>query len=320
MVSRRKLLAGGALALAVAGGTYALRPHPSGPVLSPLPIGPDPDGYLLAAYQTNPVSWRVLDPATGNYVARDGNFAAPSPDLRYILVYPGGERLSGSTRVLSTATGAVVYDLGRAWNLPMGWSRDGRHIVAGSVSFHDVNSKEDNYFTVDRVCVFDVATGRGEAVARWTSTLMWADSSPWWTTDGRLVYGDRLVAMDGSFAVCRDAGTGSTPVLGTDRVISVTFDGSTGSYLTGRRTADLVTAATPQVAPGEIDAKWAGTEYSGIQWLAWLDDDRIICLHDHDVTAYNVRDRTRQVFLTFPDDLVGKVLIAPAAGLPATIR
>jgi hypothetical protein len=157
VISRRNLLVG--LGLAVAGGTYALLRGTSGPILDALPVGADPDGYLVAAYQTNSVSWRVFDPRTGNYVARDGSYAACSPDLRYILAWEAGQ-LSRSTRVVDTGTGAVVHDFGRAWNRPLGWSRDGRRIVIGSAVFHDVNGKEDNYFTVDRVCVFDVTTGR----------------------------------------------------------------------------------------------------------------------------------------------------------------
>ena len=309
----------GTLGLVAASGTYALLRDPLGPILHPLPVGADPDGYLVAAYQTNPTSWRVLDPRSGNYVARDGTFAASSPDLRYILAYEA-ELRSGSSRVLDTATGAVVHDFGRAWNLPLGWSRDGGHVVVGSAAFHDVNSKEDDYFTVDRVRIFDVATGRSHVVGRWKSTLLWMDLSPWWTTDGRLVYGDRLIAMDGSYTAFHNADGGLAPVLGTDRVISVTYDGSTRSYLTGQHIADLIAETSWETAPQEIDANWAGIDDSKVWWLAWLDNDRIICLHDHDLAAYDVRNRTRQVLMTFPDDLVGSVLIAPAVGVPATIR
>jgi hypothetical protein len=319
VISRRRLLVSGALGLAAASGTYALLRNPSGPILNPLPVVADPDGYLVAAYQTDPVSWRVLDPRTGNYVARDGSFAASSPDLRYTLAYEAAQ-LSRSSRVLDTATGAVVHDFGHAWNLPLGWSRDGRTIVVGSAVFHNVRSREDNYFTVDRVRIFDVATGRGDTLAHWESMQTWTDLSPWWTTDGRLVYGDRLIAMDGSLTVSHCAGSGSRPVLGTDRVISVVYDGSTRSFLTGQHTADLVAGITWEAAPQEIDAKWVGIDDSGLWWLAWLDNERIIALRDHDLAAYDVRNRTRQVFMTFPDDLVGDVLIAPAVGVPATIR
>jgi hypothetical protein len=326
LISRRRLLVSGALGLAAASGMYALLRNPSGPILNPLPVGADPDGYLVAAYQTNPVSWRVLDPRTGNYVARDGSFAASSPDLQYTLAYEAAQ-LSRSSRVLDTATGAVVHDFGHAWNLPLGWSRDGRSIVVGSADFHDVGGREDSYFTLDRVRIFDVATGRGDTVAQWESMQTWTDLSPWWTTDARLVYGDRLIAMDSSLTVSHYAASGSRPVLGTDRVISVIYDGSTssplhprGSYLTGQHTADLVAGVTWETAPQEIDAKWMGIDDSGLWWLAWLDNERIIGLHDHDLAAYDVRNRTRQVFMTFPDDLVGNVLIAPAVGVPATIR
>jgi hypothetical protein len=185
VISRRRLLVGGAGGLAAATGICALLRKPSGPVINPLPVGADPDGYLVAAYQANSVSWRVLDPRTGNYVARDGSYAASSPDLRYTLAYEAAQ-LSRSTRVLDTGSGAVVHEFGHAWNLPLGWSRDGRHIVVGSANFHDVNSKEDNYFTVDRVGIFDVATGAGHTVAHWES-MPTLGLTPWWTTDGRLV-------------------------------------------------------------------------------------------------------------------------------------
>jgi hypothetical protein len=280
----------------------------------------------VAAYQTNSVSWRVLDPRTGNYVGRNGSFGASSPDLHYILAYEAAQ-LSRSSRILDTATGAVVHDFGHAWNLPLGWSRDGRNIVIGSAVFHDVGSREDDYFTVDRVSIVDLATGRGEKVAHWAPMRPWTDVSPWWTTDDRLVYGDRMIAMDGSVTVPRyDAGD-SRPALGTDRVISVVYNGSAGtalhprgSYVTGRHTVDLVAGSTREDVPHEIDARWVGIDDSGLWWLAWLDDERIIGLRDHDLAAYNVRNQTRQVLMTFPDDLVMDALIAPAVGVPATIR
>jgi hypothetical protein len=325
LISRRQLLVGGGLGLAVAGGIYAVLRDPSGPVLNPLPVGRHPDGYLVAAYQPNPRSWRVFDPRSGNYVARNGSFVACSPDLHYTLTYdPNYDALDLplSSKILDTATGAVEHSFGRAWNMPLGWSRDGRHIVVGSTVFHDVNSKEDNYITLDRVRIFDAATGGSRAVAHWKSVRLSRDWSAWWTTDGRLVHGDRLIAMDGSLTVAHNADIGSPPVLGTDRVISITYDGDgrTGSFVTGQHTADLIAGTAWQAAPRQIDAKWVGIDDSGLQWLAWLDNDRIIGLRDHDLAAYNVRDHTRQVFMTFPDDVVEGVLIAPAVGVPATIR
>ena len=195
-LSRRNLLVAGGLGLVAAGGTYAALHASSGPILGALPVGANPDGYLVAAYQTNAISWRVLDPRTGRYVARNGSYAAPSPDLRYILAWEASE-LTRSTRVLDTGTGAVVHDFGRTWNLPLGWSPDGRHIVLGSAVFHNLN-KEDNYFTVDHVRVFDVATGGSNGVTHWVTPRSLPDVAPWWTTDGRLVYAGRLIAMDGS--------------------------------------------------------------------------------------------------------------------------
>jgi hypothetical protein len=316
------MLVGGVLGLGAATGMYVLRRAPSGPVLHPLPVGTDPagrDGYVVAAYQTDSESWRVLDPRTGRYVARDGSYAACSPDLRYTLVYEAAQ-LSRSTRVLDTGSGAAVYDFGRAWNLPLGWSRDGRHIVVGDAGFHDVHSKEDNYFTLDRVRIFDVARGESRAMTPWKSAPT-PGSAPWWTTDGRLAYADRLIAMDGSCTVSHGADTG-IPVLGTDRVVSVSYDGDgrTGTFLTGQRSTDVVAAKTWESQPRQLDAEWVGIDDSGLTWLAWLDDDRIIGLRDHDLSAYDVRTRTRQVLMRFPDDLVTDVLIAPAAGVPATIR
>jgi hypothetical protein len=319
VISRRRLLVGGAVGLAAATGMYALLRDPSGPVINPLPVGAVPDGYLVAAYQTNSVSWRVLDPRTGSYVARDGSYAASSPDLRYALAYEAAQ-LSQPTRVLDTGSGAVVHDFGHAWNLPLGWSRDGRHIVVGSANFHDVNSKEDNYFTLDRVRIFDVATGAGHTVPQWES-MPTLGLTPWWTTDGRLMYGDRMIAMDGSHTVTHDADIGY-PVLGTDRVVSVSYhgDGRTDFFLTGQHIADVVAGKTWEGPPQRIDAKWVGIDDSGLRWLAWLDNDRILGLRDHDLAAYDVRNRTRQVFMRFPDDLIGNLLIAPAVGVPATIR
>jgi hypothetical protein len=316
VISRRQLLIGGALCLAAGGGAYAALRHQVGPILTALPVGADPDGYVVVAYATNPVSWGVLDPRTGKYVARDGTFAASSPDLHYVLAHD--DLRSGSSRILDTGTGAVVHDFGHAWQIPLGWSCDGRHIVLGGVAFHDVQSREDNYFTLDRVGIHDVATGGSRDVARWTSIPLWMDAAPWWTTDGRLVYGDRLIAMGGSYTVSPNADGGSIPMLGTDRVVSVNYDGS--AWLTGERTADLVAGTTLEAVPSEIDAKWAGIDYSGLQWLAWLDRDRVICLRDHDLAAVDVRRQARQVFMTFPDLLVTNVLIAPAVGVPATVR
>ena len=316
MISRRHLLFGGVLCLA-GGGYAALRPRVR-PILTALPKGADPHGYVVAAYATSPVSWRVLDPRTGNYVARDGTFAACAPDLHYLLAYD--DLRSGSSRILHTGTGAVLHDFGHAWRLPLGWSRDGRHVVLGGIAFHDVHSKEDNYFTLDRVCIQDLATGAGRDVARWTSSPLWTDHAPWWTTDRRLVYGDRLIAMDGSYAVCPNADAGSVPVLGTDRVISVTYDGAARAYRTGQRSADVVAGTSAEGVPRDIDANWAGIDDSGLDWLAWLDSDRVICLRDHDLAAVDVRRPARQVFMTFPDDLVTRVLIVPAVGVPATIR
>ena len=317
MISRRHLVVGGVLCLATGGGYAALRPR-VGPILQTIPVGADPDGYVVAAYATNPVSWRVLDPRTGAYLARGGTFAAASPDLHYMLAYD--DLRSGSSRILHTGTGAVVHDFGHAWRLPLGWSRDGRHVVLGGVAFHDVHSKEDNYFTLDRVRIQDVATGASRDVARWSSSPLWTDRAPWWTTDGRLVCGDRLIAMDGSCTVSPDPEGDSLPVLGTDRVVSVTYDGTARAYRTGQHSADLVTGTSGEGVPRDIDAKWAGIDDSGLDWLAWLDSDRVICLRDHDLAAVDVRGPGRQVFMTFPDDLVTRVLIAPAVGVPATIR
>ena len=318
MTSRRWLLIGGAVCLVGGGTAFAALRHRGAPIVATLPVGTNPDGYVVAAYATNTVSWRVLDPRTGNYVARDGAFAAGSPDLHYVLAHD--DLMSGASRILDTGTGAVVHGFGHAWQLPLGWSRDGRHIVLGGVAFHDVHSKEDNYFTLDRVRVQDVATGGSRDVLQWKSIPLWTDVAPWWTTDGRLVYGDRLIAMDGSYTVSPNADGGSVPVLGTNRVVTVTYDGAAHAYLTGQRTADLVAGTTSQAVPQQIDAKWAGIDNFGLGWLAWLDNDRVICLRDHDLAAVDIRRQTRQVFMTFPDDLVTNVLIVPAAGVPATIR
>lgn len=315
-LSRRTLLAGGAVGLAAAAGTGALLLGRSGPILDPPPTGTGGSGYLVAAYQPGPLSWRVLDPRTGRYVPRDGSYTAPSPDLRYVLAYDA-QQLSMSSRILDTANGAVVHDFGRAWNLPLGWSPDGRHVVLGGTTHHRVGGREDDYFTVDRLRVVAVATGRSRTVAPWKPVHM-ADARPWWTADGRLVYADRLIAMDGRVAVSRVAVGAGIPVLGTNRAITVAYGNR--AYLTGPLTVDPVAGTTATTAPGEITAELAGIDYSGLRWLAWLDDDRIIGLRDHDIAAYDVHRGTRQVFATFPDDVVLDALIAPATGLLPTVR
>ena len=317
VIPRRTLLLGGAFGLAAASGTGVLLRERSGPILDPPAGGTAPDGYLVAAYKPDPLSWRVLDPRTGGYLARDGDFAAPSPDLRYILGYEGQQR-SRSTRILDTGTGAVVHDFGREWNLPLGWSRDGRHVVLGGASRHDAGGREDDYDTLDQVRVVDIARGRSRAVADWRPVRLSTDLPPWWTTDGRLVYGDRLIAMDGTVALSPVAVAGALPVLGTDRVVSVGYAG--GSYVTGEQAADLVAGTASTAVPGEIDAKWAGIDQSGLRWLAWLDDDRLIGLRDHDLAAVDPHSMTRRVFMTFPDDIVTDALIAPAVGVPATVH
>jgi hypothetical protein len=141
------------------------------------------------------------------------------------------------------------------------------------------------------------------------------------------VYADRLIALDGSVTTSRYAGTESVPVLGTDRVRSVVYTGSSreplhprGCYVMGQHTVDLVNGRMWEAQPQEIDAVWVGVDKSGFGWLAWLDDDRIIGRRDHDVAVYDVRDQTRRTIMAFPDDLVVGVLIAPAVGVPATIR
>jgi hypothetical protein len=314
---RRTLLLGGALGLAAATGTGVLLRERSRPILDPPAGGTAPDGYLVAAYQPEPLSWRVLDPRTGRYVARDGDFAAPSPDLRYILGYEGQQR-SRSTRILDTGTGAVVHDFGREWNLPLGWSRDGRRVVLGGASHHYADGREDDYDTLDEVRVVDLPTGRSRVVAGWRPVRLGSDVPPWWTTDGRLVYGDRLIAMDGTVALSPVAVAGGVPVLGTDRVVSVGY--TDGSYVTGEHAADLVAGTASGSVPGEIDAKWAGIDDSGLRWLAWLDADRLIGLRDHDLAVVDLRSMTRRVFMTFPDDVVTDALIAPAVGVPATVH
>jgi hypothetical protein len=318
VIPRRTLLLGGALGLAAATGTGVLLRERSGPILDPPAGGTAPDGYLVAAYKPDPLSWRVFDPRTGRYVARAGDFAAPSPDLRYILTTHEAQQRSRSTRILDTGTGAVVHDFGRQGNLPLGWSRDGRHVVLGGTSRHHVDGREDDYDTLDEVRVVDVASGHSRAVAGWRPVRLSTDLPPWWTTDGRLVCGDRLIAMDGTVALSPVAVDGGLPVLGTDRVVSVGYTG--GSYLTGEHAADLVAGTATAAVPGEIDAKWAGIDYSGLRWLAWLDDDRLVGLRDHDLVAVDPRSMTRQVFMTFPDDVVTDALIAPAVGVPATVH
>lgn len=318
MTSWRSLFIGVTVGLiAATGGAYALRPGPPRPILAALPVGAAPDGYVVAAYQPAPTGWRVLDPRTGTYVARDGSFAAPSPDLRYILTYEAGS-LSRSTRVLETGTGAVVRDLGRDWNLPLGWSRDGRHIVVAGAVFHRTGSREDDYFTVDRVRVFDVVTGRSANVAGWASTRTFPDVSPWWTVDGRLVYGDRLIAMDGSVTVSRYAAVDSRPVLGTDQVRSVVY--GAGYFVLGEHSGDIVTGTTRDAAARELDGRWLGLDAYGFEWIAWLDDDRVVGLRDHDIAVYDIQRQTRQVLMAFPDLVLTGVLLAPAVGVPATIR
>lgn len=316
-IPRRTLLLGGALGLAAATGTGILLRDRPRPILDP-PIGSTgPDGYLVAAYRPNPLSWRVLDPRTGRYVARDGDFAAPSPDLRYVLTYEA-QQLSRSTRILDTGSGAVVHDFGREWNLPLGWSRDGRHVVLGGASHHYAGSREDDYHTLDEVRVVDVATGRSRAVGGWRPVRLGTDLPPWWTTDGRLVHSDRLIAMDGRVTQSPGAVAGGVPVLGTDRVVSVGY--ADGSYVTGEHAADVVAGTATVAVPGAIDAKWAGIDDSGLRWLAWLDDNRVIGLRNYDLIAVDLRSMTRQVLMRFPGDVVTDALIAPAVGVPATIR
>ncbi len=316
-IPRRTLLLGGAFGLAAAAGTGAVLRYRPRPILDPPVAGTAPDGYVVAAYQPGPTSWRVLDPRTVRYVARDGDFAAPSPDLRYILTYDA-QRLSRPTRILDTGTGAVVHDFGGEWNLPLGWSRDGRHVVLGGASHHYVDGREDDYETLDEVRVVDVATGRSRAVGGWRPVRLSTELPAWWTSDGRLVRGDRLIAMDGTVAHSPVAVAGGVPVLGTDRVVSVGY--ADGSYVTGEHAADLVAGTATVAELGEIGAKWAGIDHSGLRWLAWLDGDRLIGLRDHDLAAVDLRTMTRQVFMTFPDDVVTDALIAPAIGIPATIR
>jgi hypothetical protein len=108
------------------------------------------------------------------------------------------------------------------------------------------------------------------------------------------------------------------PVLGTDQVRSVAY--ANGSYMLGGHAVDLRTGRASDAVPHELDATWLGLGEFGFEWVAWLDDNRVIGRRDHDVAVYDVRDRTRRIVMAFPDDVVSGLLIAPAVGVPATIR